>query len=142
MSVLVDTGVLYALADADDTHHAACLRWRTSTTEHLLVPTPVITEAAWLIGTRGGPEAEARFLESLVPGGRFGIAELDPGHDLPRIAELVRTYANLPLGTVDAAVVATAERLGITEIATVDRRDFAIVRPRHVATFTLLPEPG
>ena len=42
-------------------------------------------------------------------------------------------------GTVDASVVAVGERLGITEVATVDRRHFSMVRPRHVGGFTLLP---
>jgi predicted nucleic acid-binding protein len=78
----------------------------------------------------------------LIPGGRFGIAELDLDVDLARVAELVRRYADLPLGTVDASVVATAERLGLHEIATVDRRDFTVVRPAHVDAFTLLPELG
>jgi predicted nucleic acid-binding protein len=56
-----------------------------------------------------------------------------------RIAELVARYRDLPLGTVDASVVATAERLGVNDIATVDRRHFTGVRPAHVAAFTLLP---
>jgi predicted nucleic acid-binding protein len=43
------------------------------------------------------------------------------------------------LGTVDASVVAAAERLGLADIATVDRRHFSVVRPSHVAAFTLLP---
>lgn len=59
--------------------------------------------------------------------------------DWLRIAELVARYRDLPLGTVDASVVTTAERLGITEIATVDRRHFTVVRPNHVAAFSLLP---
>ncbi|MDQ2738090.1 MAG: VapC toxin family PIN domain ribonuclease, partial [Actinomycetota bacterium] len=45
----------------------------------------------------------------------------------------------LPLGAVDATVIAVAERLGITEIATLDRRHFSVVRPAHVEAFTLLP---
>ncbi len=45
------------------------------------------------------------------------------------MAELVRTYANLPLGTLDAAVAALAERLGLGTVATVGRRDCRIVRP-------------
>ena len=36
-------------------------------------------------------------------------------------------------------MTASAERLGIEEIATVDRRHFGVVRPEHVAAFTLLP---
>jgi hypothetical protein len=40
---------------------------------------------------------------------------------------------------VNAAVIAIAERLEISRIATVDRRHFAVVRPRHVEAFTLLP---
>ncbi len=56
-----------------------------------------------------------------------------------RIAELVSVYRDLPLGTVDASVVAAAERLGVTEIATLDRRHFGVVRPAHVDAFELLP---
>lgn len=66
----------------------------------------------------------------------------EPVHpsDWLRIAELVATYRDLPLGTADASVVACAERLGITQVATVDRRHFTIVRPVHTAAFTLLPQ--
>lgn len=32
-----------------------------------------------------------------------------------------------------------AERLGVTTVATVDRRDFTVVRPAHVDAFTLVP---
>jgi predicted nucleic acid-binding protein len=43
------------------------------------------------------------------------------------------------LGGVDASVVAVAERLGIRTVATLDRRHFTVVRPRHVDTFELQP---
>jgi predicted nucleic acid-binding protein len=56
------------------------------------------------------------------------------------MGELVRTYDNLPLGTVDAGVIAAAERLNVDTVGTIDRRDFAIVRPAHVPQFTLVPE--
>lgn len=56
------------------------------------------------------------------------------------MAELVERYADLHLGTTDASIIALAERLGVTEIATIDRRHFTAVRPRHVDAFTLLPE--
>jgi predicted nucleic acid-binding protein len=56
-----------------------------------------------------------------------------------RIAELVARDHDLPLGTVDASVVTLAERLGIEVIATLDRRYFTVVRPKHVRAFVLLP---
>jgi predicted nucleic acid-binding protein len=70
--------------------------------------------------------------------GNFSLEPVRPA-DLIRIAELVAQYHDLPLGTVDASVVATAERLQIAEIATVDRRHFSIVRPAHIDVFRLLP---
>jgi uncharacterized protein len=56
-----------------------------------------------------------------------------------RVAELTKAYGDLPLGTVDASVVALAERLRITQIATLDRKHFSVVKPLHVEAFELLP---
>lgn len=78
-----------------------------------------------------------RFLGDLASGA-FSVVPVATA-DWLRIAELVARYRDLPLGTVDASVVATAERLGIREIATVDRRHFTVVRPNHVKAFTLMP---
>ncbi len=90
-----------------------------------------------MLATRLGVEPEVRFLGDLAAGA-FAVEPVAAA-DWLRIAELVAHYSDLPLGTVDASVVSTAERLGITEIATVDRRHFTVVRPNHVAAFTLLP---
>lgn len=97
----------------------------------------VITEVTYLIGTRLGVDAEVRFLGDLAAG-EFTI-EAVMASDWLRIAELVSRYRDLPLGAVDGSVVATAERLGITEIATLDRRHFSIVRPAHIDAFELVP---
>jgi hypothetical protein len=59
--------------------------------------------------------------------------------DYARIADLVTAYKSLPLGTTDASVIAIAERFGLTEVATLDRRHFTVVRPKHVDALTLLP---
>lgn len=101
------------------------------------MPVLVVTEVAYLLATRLGPEAEVRFLGDLA-GGSLTPLEVEPA-DWLRIAELVAKYADLPLGTVDASVVAVAERLGVRTIATFDRRHFGIVRPRHVDAFDLVP---
>ncbi|PVC89468.1 hypothetical protein DBP19_20775 [Streptomyces sp. CS090A] len=45
----------------------------------------------------------------------------------------------VPLGAVDASVIAVAERYGVKRVATLDRRHFTVVKPRHVPALTLLP---
>lgn len=92
---------------------------------------------AYLIATRLGWQAEVRFLGDLAA----GALTLEPVHaaDPLRMAELVGSYHDLPLGTVDASVIAAAERLRIVQIATTDHRHFAIVRPNHTQAFELLP---
>lgn len=97
----------------------------------------VITEVTYLLAIRLGVEPEVRFLGDLAAGA-FSVDPV-PAGDWLRIAELVATYSDLPLGTVDASIVAASERLEITDIATIDRRHFGVVRPRHTDAFTLLP---
>lgn len=106
----------------------------------LLVPAPVIAEVGYLVGRArdGGPRAESLFLQA-VADGDFSAVELT-ARDYRRMSELVLQYADFPLGTTDAAVVAVAERFGIAEIATLDRRHFTVIRPRHVDTLTLVPQ--
>lgn len=100
------------------------------------MPTLVITEVTYLLGSRLGAESEVRFLGDLAAGNL--IAEPVAPVDWIRIAELVARYRDMPLGTADASVVAAAERLGITAIATLDRRHFSVVQPA-IGTFDLLP---
>ena len=103
----------------------------------MIVPTLVITEVCYLIGTRLGAAAEVRFLGDLAAG-HLGVEPVRAG-DWLRIAELVHRYRDQSLGTVDASVVATAERLGVTRIMTLDRRHFSIIRPIHTPAFEILP---
>lgn len=102
-----------------------------------MVPTTVIVETAWFIESRLGPSAEVAFLRAIDQGELIRV-DLTT-EDLSRVADLVEQYADLGLGTVDASIVAIAERLEIGVIATLTRRDFAIVRPSHSAAFDLIP---
>ena len=138
--LLCDTGVLLAAGNVEDDHHAACLTLMRAAEGPLLVPSPVLGEGtpAYLLHVCLGPHAEVTFLKSFGGNG-FHVAEVEEG-DIPRIAELVEQYVSLSLGIVYAAVIAIAERLNLAEVATVDRKHFSIVRPRHVSAFKLLPE--
>lgn len=136
--VVIDTGVLLATADADDDWHersASALEGRRPAQR--LLPIPVAVEAAWFIAARLGAHAENVFIAS-VAAGDFEMIDLTPT-DWARCAALTRQYLDLGLGLVDASVVATAERLGITTVASIDRRDLLVVRPAHCDAFELIP---
>ncbi|WP_245646055.1 type II toxin-antitoxin system VapC family toxin [Nocardiopsis trehalosi] len=137
MTLVVDAGPLYALVDADDDHHEAVARLFSRHRGPLVVPTLVIAEVAYLVGERIGTRAELALLDDLAD----GVFDVEPvhRHDWSRIRDLVEKYADLPIGATDASVIAAAERLHVTEVATLDRRHFSVVRPRHVDAFTLLP---
>jgi len=132
---VVDSGPLYAAADLDDADHDAVLTALENDDVHLVVPTMVVAEVTYFIGSRLGAAAEAHFLA--------GLADMDVEAPSPadwlRIAELVEQYADFPLGGIDASVIALAERLGASTIVTLDRRHFSAVRPRHCGALTLRP---
>jgi hypothetical protein len=64
---------LYALADRDDAHHAACVRWLAGARGPLIVPPPAIAETCYLIGRTPGPGLEATFLEAFGPWQAFTL---------------------------------------------------------------------
>jgi hypothetical protein len=99
----------------------------------------LVAEVCYFLGRVAGPRAEAGFTEALADED-FELAGLSPAV-WRRVADLVLQYADLPLGSVDASVIAVAERLDATDVASFDCRHFAAVRPRHVTALTLLPDP-
>ncbi|KLL12751.1 type II toxin-antitoxin system VapC family toxin [Protofrankia coriariae] len=133
--IIWDTGPLVAAIDADDKDHARCVALMRRTPRPLLVPYPVLTEVCYLLEREKGTHAEAAFLRSIGTG-QITLIPLAKT-DIDRIVELIEKYADFPLGSVDAAVIAIAERLGTDAIATLDRRHFSVVRPR--SPVTLLP---
>ena len=96
-----------------------------------------MTEVVPLLGTRLGHDAEVRFLGDLAAGNL--IPEHVAAEDRLRIAELVQISRDLPSGSVDGSVIAAAERLSVSDVATLDRRHFSVVRPNHVTALNLLP---
>lgn len=139
--IVFDTGPIVAAATVDDAHFLVASELFAGLRpagRRLLLPSTVAAEAGYLLATRVSPAVEVQFLRGVAEGA-FEVVDLTRA-DYARMADLAGRYVDLPLGTTDASVVAVAERLGVTEIATLDRRHFGVVRPRHVAAFTLLPE--
>lgn len=120
-----------------DRHHHACAELFDAYPGPLVVPQLAVTEVVHFMAIHLGPTAEVRFLQDLASG-VFTTAPVEPA-DWLRIAELVWRYRDARLGTVDASIVALAERLGVTQVATLDRRHFGMVRPAHGESFEILP---
>lgn len=137
VALICDTGPLYAAMDRADQDHAACSLLLEAAEEPVVVPAPVVVELDWLASQRLHPDAFLSFLSD-VEEARLEIIELNPA-DYSRVRELLDRYRDLPLGFVDAAVLAVVERLGETRLATLDHRHFAMVRPRHVPALRLIP---
>lgn len=74
----------------------------------------------------------------MITSGRLDPLELTDT-DWARCTELVSTYSDLRLDLMDASLVAVAERHNLTTIATLNHRDFTVIRPRHVEAFELIP---
>ena len=135
MPLLLDTGILYALADRKDSWHRRSRDLVERTGEALIVPVTVVPEVCYLMRERLGAAAELRFVESLAAE-ELALEEIGPG-DVRRCAAILQRYPRI--GFVDASVVAVAERLRLRVIATTDRRDFGPIRPKHATAFELVP---
>ena len=125
------------MLDAREPRRAECSELLLRTPGPLYVPQTVVAEVAYFISRSLDAEVESSFLQDLALGSFLPTA-VDPS-EWERIAELVWTYRDMPLGTTDASIVAIAERLGVTQIATLDHRHFGAVQPAHCESFELLP---
>lgn len=138
MALVLDTGPIVALLDAADPEHERCVAMVRSVREDLVVPAAVLVEVDYWLLKLYGHEPWQTFVEDLARGA-YRLHPLSE-ETLSRAAQLEREYASLDLGLVDASVIATCEELDEPKVATLDRRDFSAVRPRHRDYLTLLPD--
>ncbi len=136
-AVLVDTGIIYALADRTDSWHDRAVSFVSGYGGKLVVPSTVIPEAAYLINRYLGQAAELMFVRSLLAG-ELAVEQITSA-DFGRAAELLETYADADIGLVDATVMALAERLKVRRILTTDRRHYGMVKPKHWPAFEAVP---
>jgi predicted nucleic acid-binding protein len=138
VALILDTGPLYASLDRSDADHAACRRLFETADEPLVIPAPVLVEVDYWVQTRLHAGVLLAFLDDIIAGA-YRVEELQ-AQDYQRIRDLCDRYADADIGFVDAAVLAVVERLNEPKLATLDRRHFATMRPRHVEALRLLPE--
>ena len=137
MTLIIDSSFLVALYDAGEALHVRAYDFAEQNSEAMFVPDIVLPEAYFLLRRNLGYANSLNFLEFF--GSRF--VRLLPVllDDLTRVREISQQYADARLDLVDCCIMAIAERMDITRIATFDRRDFSIVKPRHCEFLELLP---
>jgi hypothetical protein len=137
VALILDTGPLYASLDRSDQDHVACRALIEGAHETLVIPAPVLVEVDYWIQQRLNPGVLVALLAD-IEAGAYVVADL-VREDYTRIRELCDRYADADIGFVDAAVLAIVERLRESKLATLDRRHFGLLRPRHLESIELLP---
>lgn len=124
--IAVDSGFLFALADADDVWHERANAAAGTVGEGWVTTWAVLTETTHLLSTRLGTEFAVGLMDDVVAGAIM-LWE-PPAPQRASIPTLMRKYARLPMDLADATLVLLAEHLGHGRILTTDQRDFGAYR--------------
>lgn len=121
-AVAVDSNILYALFDRTDGIYIRAAPFLRTSAHRWTTNLPVLSEVVHML--RYSSEAQVAFLNW---SSRALLIDDATSTDLPRIAEIMTKYADLPADFADAALLALCERERITRIATIDS-DFDVYR--------------
>lgn len=121
--ILIDTGILVALFDVGDNKHKDALGFFKKCEYRFISTLAVYTEVSYFLSIN--QKAQQDFFDWVTHRGII-IADINQ-HDIPRIAELMKKYSDLPMDFADASLLVTAEKSGIMEIISFDK-DFDIYR--------------
>ncbi|MGH9202226.1 MAG: type II toxin-antitoxin system VapC family toxin [Vicinamibacterales bacterium] len=123
--IVVDTGAMLALLDADEDFHGDIRELYEENPDAWILPSAILPEVDYLVGAHLGVKAQDALIADLADG-RFSV-EWGRDEDLTAARRVCTRYRALRLGLVDAIVIATAERLRASAVATLDLRHFAAV---------------
>ena len=124
-TVVVDTGPIVALLDADEAHHEWARSQVAALAPPLLTCEAVLSEASFLLQRAG---ADPSLPVQLVERGVLQVARpLAHEADAAAVARLIRRYGNLPMSFADACLVRLVERTDNASVMTLDA-DFRIYR--------------
>jgi len=124
-TLILDASPLVAYFDADESHHAWCVRRFDTLKPPLISCEAAIAEAVYLVESRGG--GSGQIFEFL----RRGIIQL-PFHledEIEAVIGLRRRYSDVPMSLADACLLRMSETHTNARIFTLDG-DFKIYR-RH-----------
>jgi len=132
-SVVVDTGPIVALLDADDQYHAWVRAQFARLRPPLLSCEAVLTESCFLIARGGGNASDVL---QLVERGVVRIAQLIDA-EAASIARLMHRYRNVPMSLADACLVRLIELTSQATLFTLDS-DFENYRQKGRRLIPLL----
>ncbi len=133
--ILLDTGVVVALANDRDPDHARCVDVWARVRAPLITVEGVLVESAHLLGrAKNGPGAAVGIVRA---SGAEVVSPSDARYD--RALVLMHKYRDLPMDLVDGLLVALAEERGARDVLTLDRRGFGVYRIGGRARFRILP---
>lgn len=113
MSLIADSGAIYAIYDADDNHHRAVCEVIDQEKGSIIIPDVILVETDYLLREFLSIDAELDFMNDLTDGS-YQLEFLNMS-DFKRCQALIEQYRNLDLGLADSAVIALAERLKILQ---------------------------
>ena len=121
--ILIDSGPFIALFDADDNYHRKIKDFLVGHQYCYISTLAVLTEVSHMLDFSA--KAQQDFYEWVMCKGVI-ISDINQ-NDMPRLIDLTKKYADLPMDFADATLVITAEKTGIREIISLDS-DFDIYR--------------
>ncbi|TCK00161.1 type II toxin-antitoxin system VapC family toxin [Nocardia alba] len=135
MTLIVDANVLVAVMNRRDKRHTEMKAYLSSRTDDFVVTPYIVAEVTYLLQKYAGAQVEIQFMETVRD--NLFREEFDPV-DSTRIIELMKQFADFPLGAADASLIAVAERLRISDIATADNH-FRAVRTAGLDFINVVP---
>lgn len=135
--ILIDSSFLYALYNQGEEKHEVVRAVAELYSGKFLIPYVILTEVAFLFRRQGGTPAVSRLLQELAKDD-FAY-EVILRTDLLRAQDIIDTYLSARFDFVDCCIMALAERLNITQVGTLDQRDFTLFRPTHCEYLEILP---
>ncbi len=119
MAVVLDTSIIVAFMVADEADHGAVRSWIDRLDDDLVTTPLALAEMDHLVTARGGGPAAARLWADFERGAYQVRWWADALAETLKVAR-----AQKRIGLVDASLVALAERLSTTNVATLDHRHF------------------
>jgi len=135
IATLIDTGPIVASLNEKDARHAECKESFSKLGPFVYTCWPAITEVVYLLGDYYPATSK---LFDLLKTQTIRVLSIDQT-DLGGVEDILAKYADQRFQLADACLMHLANREGINQVLTLDRKDFSLFRTVSGKALTLLP---